>query len=191
MIKRVLYIVFILIFSACSKNQIPLKEEIKQEVELKKVDIINDELIPTIKDIATLISNDNSDILNSKYINSKFGFYEFYKDEESGKTIFKHISKLEELDDYVASFEPVQEEIIFNCNSQSDSDYGWSKDGIFFYKKTDSLFFEKIKSLIVISNLEENSYEVIITNNIVFTLSKIENNWYIIAVDRVKTDCYN
>ena len=189
MLKNVLFMLIVLLFSACSKNQTILEQKQIKELELKKELDSKNELIAVIKEISMLIANDNTDLLNSKYINNKLGAYEFFKDEDSNEIIFKHITKIEEMDDYVASFEPLEEEINFNCNSQNDSDYGWNKDGLFFFKKRDSKFFEKIKNLTNLQNIENNSYEVIVTNNIVFILSKIENSWYIIAVDIVKTDC--
>ena len=189
MLKNVLFMLIVLLFSACSKNQTILEQKQIKELELKKELDSKNELIAVIKEISMLIANDNTDLLNSKYINNKLGAYEFLKDEDSNEIIFKHITKIEEMDDYVASFEPLEEEINFNCNSQNDSDYGWNKDGLFFFKKRDSKFFEKIKNLTNLQNIENNSYEVIVTNNIVFILSKIENSWYIIAVDMVKTDC--
>ena len=189
MMKNVLFMLIILLFSACSKNQTILEQKENKELELKKELESKNELIAVIKEISMLIANDNTDLLNSKYINNKIGAYEFFKDEDSKEIIFKHIKIIEELDDYVASFEPIEEEITFNCNSQNDSDYGWNKDGLFFFKKKDLKFFEKIKSLTNLQNIESSSYEVIVTNNIVFVLSKIENSWFIIAVDMVKTDC--
>ena len=189
MLKNVLFMLIVLLFSACSKNQTILEQKQIKELELKKELDSKNELIAVIKEISMLIANDNTDLLNSKYINNKLGAYEFFKDEDSNEIIFKHITKIEEMDDYVASFEPLEEEINFNCNSQNDSDYGWNNDGLFFFKKRDSKFFEKIKNLTNLQNIENNSYEVIVTNNIVFILSKIENSWYIIAVDMVKTDC--
>lgn len=189
MMKNILFMLSILLFSACSKNQAILEKKENKELELKKELESKNELISVIKEISILIANNNIDLLNSKYINNKMGAYEFFKDEDSKEIIFKHITKIEEIDDYVANFEPIEEEINFNCNSQKDSDYGWNKDGLFFFKKRDSKFFEKIKSLTNLQNIENSSYEVIVTNNIVFVLSRIENSWFIIAVDMVKTDC--
>ncbi|WP_198304269.1 hypothetical protein [Arcobacter vandammei] len=186
--KSIFMLVFILLFSACARNQSPINKEVVKEIEVQKTDIVKDELIPSIKEIINLIASGNLDILNSKFVNIKYGIYEFYKDDENQNIVSKHILKLEELDDYVASFEPLEESISFNCNSQSDSDYGWSKDGVFFNKIEDTVVIESIKNN---QNLNSDLYELIITNNIIFTLAKIENNWYIVAVDRVKTDCYN
>lgn len=189
MIKKCLLLIFVLFFSACSKNQVVLEQKIDKEQEIKKEEQLKNELILTIKDIANLIKNDNIDLINSKYINSKVGAYEIYKDEETKELVYKHIVNIEEIDDYVASLEPKEEEIKFNCNAQTDKEYGWNKDGLFFSKKNDLKFFEKIKSLTNIKDIEKYSYELIITNNATLVLAKIENNWYILAIDTAKTDC--
>ena len=169
MIKVFLIAMFAIFFSSCAKNQTSITKDVPKEIEIKKVDIIQDELIPNIKEIINLISSGNIDILNSKFVNNEYGIYEFYKDDESKNVTSKHIFKLEELDDYVANFEPINEEIIFNCNSQNDKDYGWSKDGVFFYKKIN----EQLEQIIKENNLKiEEIYELIITNNIIFSLGK-------------------
>ena len=40
-----------------------------------------------------------------------------------------------------------------------------------------------------VSLIEKTSYEVIVTNNIIFYLTKINNIWYITLIDKIETDC--
>ena len=43
--------------------------------------------------------------------------------------------------------------------------------------------------IIATSGKEKTSYEVIVTNNIIFYLTKINNIWYITLIDKIETDC--
>ena len=40
-----------------------------------------------------------------------------------------------------------------------------------------------------VEQIEKTSYEVIVTYNKIFYLTKIDNKWYITLIDNVKTDC--
>jgi Tfp pilus assembly protein PilO len=66
MIKNVLFMLIILLFSACSKNQTILEQKENKELELKKELESKNELIAVIKEISMLIANDNTDLLNSR-----------------------------------------------------------------------------------------------------------------------------
>ena len=37
--------------------------------------------------------------------------------------------------------------------------------------------------------IEKTSYEVIVPYNIIFYITKLENQWFITLIDKVKTDC--
>ena len=83
-----------------------------------------------------------------------------------------------------------------------DSLYGWDKEGVFLNSQT-TPFITKImeEANILQTNrfkkeeiekadfIEQTSYEVIIPYNIIFYITKLENNWYITLINNVTTDC--
>ena len=195
MIKNLLFILISsLFFSACSVNQMNMvsNEPKREEVSNKFIDEIGY--------ILFLLKRNDTKSLNAKFIHPTFGVYEVYKTDIENKIAYRHLTSIEETIDLIESFEVKQEEVIFNCSPYDDSFYGWSKEGVYLTTNIkpylSSLIVvtpqnqkEKEAELKRISLIEKTSYELIITNNTIFYLTKIDGNWYITLIDNIKTDC--
>jgi len=198
-------ILFALFISACSVNQIEknIVVEVKKKVVLER-EAISDELLSDINHILFLLKQKDLETLNSRFINPHYGLYEVLKDNQNNKFIFNKKSQIDEISDEIDSFEIKEEEVIFNCSPYDDKYYGWNKEGVFISTniqpylsnimkeanllKINTYSEEEIK---IANNIEKTSYEVVIPYNIVFYITKIDKQWYITLVDKVKTDCTN
>lgn len=198
-------ILFALFISACSVNQIEknIVVEVKKKVVLER-EAISDELLSDINHILFLLKQKDLETLNSRFINPHYGLYEVLKDNQNNKFIFNKKSQIDEISDEIDSFEIKKEEVIFNCSPYDDKYYGWNKEGVFISTniqpylsnimkeanllKINTYSEEEIK---IANNIEKTSYEVVIPYNIVFYITKIDKQWYITLVDKVKTDCTN
>ena len=197
MIKNIFNIfIFSLLFVACSTNELS-----KQEKEVKRQEV-SKELLSDISYILFLLKQKDLDNLNSRFINPKIGLYEVYKSDIENKITFKHSYEIDEIVDIIDSFEIKQEIIIFNCSPYNDAFYGWNKDGTFLTTQIKPYLSQiiqeqnkitpnkyKIEELANIALIEKTSYELIVTNNVIFYLTKIDNLWYITLIDKIKTDC--
>jgi len=198
-------ILFALFISACSVNQIEknIVVEVKKKVVLER-EAISDVLLSDINHILFLLKQKDLETLNSRFINPHYGLYEVLKDNQNNKFIFNKKSQIDEISDEIDSFEIKEEEVIFNCSPYDDKYYGWNKEGVFISTniqpylsnimkeanllKINTYSEEEIK---IANNIEKTSYEVVIPYNIVFYITKIDKQWYITLVDKVKTDCTN
>ena len=201
MIRDILTIfVFSLFLTACSVNQLSKEKEfIKKELEREKV---SQELLNDISYILFLLKRKDLGNLNNRFINPKIGLYEIYKSDLENKITFKHSYQIDEVIDVIDSFEVKEELVSFNCSPNNDAFYGWNKDGTFLTTHIKSylsgimeeenkieLNRYKPEELKNVSLIEKTSYEVIVTNNIIFYLTKINNIWYITLIDNIKTNC--
>jgi len=155
---------------------------------------MNKNLSSNIKSILYLIEKNDLQTLNKQYIHGKLGFYEVNVDNM--QIVVKHKNVLEELDNYVSSFDIKNEEVKFNCSPYNDALYGWSKDGIFISTNIERYLFEHLKEPNLkkkkfMKQILKDSIEVIVTYNTIFYLTKIDNKYYITLIDNVKTDCSN
>ena len=197
MIKNIFTIfIFSLLFVACSTNELSKQEKEVQRQEVSK------ELLSDISYILFLLKQKDLDNLNSRFINPKIGLYEVYKSDIENKITFKHSYEIDEIVDIIDSFEIKQEIIIFNCSPYNDAFYGWNKDGTFLTTQIKPYLSQiiqeqnkitpnkyKTEELANIALIEKTSYELIVTNNVIFYLTKIDNLWYITLIDKIKTDC--
>jgi hypothetical protein len=196
MIKNLLFVLISIFFTACSVNQVNVVSD-----EPKREEITN-KFIDEIGYILFLLKRNDLNSLNAKFINPNYGVYEIYKTEMGNRIFYKHSTSIstEQISDLIESFEVKQEEVTFNCSPYNDADYGWSKGGVFLAANikpylsnlivaTPQNQKEKEAELKRISLIEKTSYELIITNNIIFYLTKINGNWYITLIDNIKTDC--
>ncbi|MDY3200260.1 MAG: hypothetical protein AB7S49_08035 [Arcobacter sp.] len=198
MIKNILTIFLLLIlFTACSTNQLSLN--IEKKIEREKVSV---ELLNEISFILVLLKQNNLEVINSKLINPKFGVYKVYKDDNTNKITFTHSLQIDEISNEVDSFEIKQEVVTFNCSPDNDAFYGWSKEGTFLtpyikpylskiMNEENKININKYKEdeLKRVELIEKTSYELIVTYNKIFYLTKIDNNWYITLIDEVKSNC--
>ena len=197
MIKNIFAIfIFSLLFVACSTNELSKQEKEVQRQEVSK------ELLSDISYILFLLKQKDLDNLNSRFINPKIGLYEVYKSDIENKITYKHSHEIDEIIDIIDSFEIKQEIIIFNCSPYNDAFYGWNKDGTFLTTQIKPYLSQiiqeqnkitpnkyKTEELANIALIEKTSYELIVTNNVIFYLTKIDILWYISLVDKIKTDC--
>ena len=196
MIKNLLFVLISIFFTACSVNQVNVVSD-----EPKREEITN-KFIDEIGYILFLLKRNDLNSLNAKFINPNYGVYEIYKTDIGNRIFYKHSTSIstEQISDLIESFEVKQEEVTFNCSPYNDADYGWSNGGVFLTANikpylsnlivaTPQNQKEKEAELKRISLIEKTSYELIITNNIIFYLTKINGNWYITLIDNIKTDC--
>lgn len=192
-----IFLCFSLFLTACSvtNNQLGVKEKKIYEKEPITQDLKNE-----ITQILQLIKQNNLALLNSKYIHPINGYYEVIKFEN--KNIFEIKNSISEVDNQIESFEIKLEKATFNCSPLDDSLYGWDKEGVFINSQINP-YITKImeQSNVLQANrfnkvdiekaefIEQRSYEVIVPYNIIFYITKIENNWYITLIDKVTTDC--
>lgn len=197
-IFNLLIFIFLSFFiTACSVNNNQLQVNQKKIYEKEP---ITPQLKNEINQILQLIKQNNLALLNSKYIHPINGYYDVTKFEY--KNIFEIKNSISELDNEIYSFEIKTEKVTFNCSPLDDSLYGWDKEGVFLNSQT-TPFITKImeEANILQTNrfkkeeiekadfIEQTSYEVIIPYNIIFYMTKLENNWYITLIDNVTTDC--
>lgn len=197
-IFNLLIFIFLSFFiTACSVNNNQLQVNQKKIYEKEP---ITQNLKNEINQILQLIKQNNLALLNSKYIHPINGYYDVTKFEY--KNIFEIRNSISELDNEIDSFEIKTEKVTFNCSPLDDSLYGWDKEGVFLNSQT-TPFITKImeEANILQTNrfkkeeiekadfIEQTSYEVIIPYNIIFYMTKLENNWYITLIDNVTTDC--
>ncbi|PRM90255.1 hypothetical protein CJ671_03845 [Aliarcobacter cryaerophilus] len=188
MIKKLILIFILLLFSSCAVNQNRL-EPIKKEP-------IDEELLSHIRYILYLIQINDLKNLNETYINKNYGYFEVNLNELENKPQIIKKYTIEEIDTYIESFDIQNIEVSFNCSPYNDAFYGWSKDGIFIFEpntnyldsflndktKEEKEFTKKVKTI---------SYEVVATNNTIFYITKIDKKYYITLIDNLKTNCSN
>lgn len=223
-ILKLIFLMFIIVFiTACSVNtenenttynSIEEIDKDEKTVEYKREEI-SEKLLHRVGQIVQAIYNNNLILINEKFINPKFGFYNLYKvdgiktftyqkfiyniQDSQSEEISDLISEIEELDE---PFDIKLEEVSFDCSPNNDEFYGWNKDGIFLNSNTNkyltNIMFESNKyeknrykkaDFREAKFIEKTSYKVIVTPDIVFYVSKIDEEWYISLFDRITSDC--
>ena len=188
MIKNIILIFILLLFSSCAVNQNRL-EPIKKES-------IDEELLSHVRYILYLIQTNDLKNLNEIYINKNYGYFEVNLNELENKPQIVKKYQIDEIDTYIESFDIQNIEVSFNCSPYNDAFYGWNKDGVFIFEpktnyldnflndktKEEKEFIQKVKNI---------SYEVIATNNTIFYITKIDKKYYITLIDNLKTNCSN
>lgn len=215
----ILLINFLIIGCTTNKKQISTPKKIEQIKKHNKPkysrEEISLELKNIVKDIIKLIVSKNISKINKNYIHSKYGFYDLYKydgyesfvndkmiynlieeDREELSHILLRVNKQSK--DYVI----IEQDIVFNCSPNDDEFYGWNGDGLYLSYLTNNNLSTMMKEtnkyqknkyskneLEFVSVIENFSYKVILTPNIIFYLTKIEDRWYITLFDRISTNC--
>ena len=211
-IKNVFIIIVLsLFFTSCSTNQLSKNETsksiesdktLKSENKEQKREAISQTLLSDINHILFLLKQNDLETLNSRFINPNYGFYELFKDSKDNKISFNKKFYIDEISDEIESFEIKEDEVVFNCSPYDDKYYGWTKEGVFISANTKAYLSEIMeqKNLININTyskeeinkanyIEKTSYEIIIPYNIVFYITKLDEQWYITLIDTIKTDC--
>ena len=188
MIKNIILIFILLLFSSCAVNKNPL-EQIKKEP-------IDEELLSHVRYILYLVQTNDLKNLNEIYINKNYGYFEVNLNELENKPQIVKKYQIDEIDTYIESFDIQNIEVSFNCSPYNDAFYGWNKDGVFIFEpKTnylDNFLNDKTKEEKEFTQKVKNiSYEVIATNNTIFYITKIDKKYYITLIDNLKTNCSN
>ena len=188
MIKNIILIFILLLFSSCAVNQ--------NRLELIKKEPIDEELLSHVRYILYLVQTNDLKNLNEIYINKNYGYFEVNLNELENKPQIVKKYQIDEIDTYIESFDIQNIEVSFNCSPYNDAFYGWNKDGVFIFEpKTnylDNFLNDKTKEEKEFSQKVKNiSYEVIATNNTIFYITKIDKKYYITLIDNLKTNCSN
>ncbi|WP_148623566.1 hypothetical protein [Aliarcobacter cryaerophilus] len=188
MIKNIILIFILLLFSSCAVNQNRL-EPIKKEP-------IDEELLSHVRYVLYLIQTNDLKNLNEIYINKNYGYFEVNLNEFENKPQIVKKYQIDEINTYIESFDIQNIEVSFNCSPYNDAFYGWNKDGVFIFEpKTnylDTFINEKNKDeKELIEKVKNGSYEVVATNNTIFYITKIDKKYYITLIDNLKTNCSN
>ena len=207
--KSILLIILLSLFITSCATKETIEEDVIQSEEktfFSKKELgreaVNEVLISDINYILFLLKNEDLDTLNSRFINKKYGLYEVFKNSEDNRIYFKSKLQIDEISANVDSFDIKQEEAIFNCSPYDDTYYGWDKEGIFISDNTKPYLSDIMKKTNLLSansfsvdelklekKNEKHSYEVVVPYNIVFYITKINKQWYITLIDKVKDDC--
>jgi hypothetical protein len=195
-VNLAIFLLLAFFFTACSVNNLMTPNK-KKSYEKKE---ITTSLINEVINITHLIKQNNLALLNSKYINPKYGLYEVSKLD--GKNIFEHKNSITKIKNDVDSFEVKNEKANFYCSTSDDSLYGWDKEGIYLNAKTKPLITPIMEEANIVNPnsykeeeiekvdfIEQTSYEVTITYNMIFYLTLIDDKWYITLIDNATTDC--
>lgn len=186
--KYIILILSILFFSSCAVNQNGLDKSKKEP--------INEELLSHVRYILYLMEINDLENLNNIYVNMRFGYFEINLDELQNKAIVTKKTKIEEIDNYIESFDIQNLEVNFNCSPYNDAFYGWSANGVFIneakstYLKDYNVGNNK-DEIEFLNMLKDRSFEIVATNNTIFYLTKIDKRYYITVIDNFKTDCAN
>ena len=188
MIKNIILIFILLLFSSCAVNQ--------NLLELIKKESIDEELLSHVRYILYLVQTNDLKNLNEIYINKNYGYFEVNLNELENKPQIVKKYQIDEIDTYIESFDIQNIEVSFNCSPYNDAFYGWNKDGVFIFEpKTnylDNFLNDKTKEEKEFTQKVKNiSYEVIATNNTIFYITKIDKKYYITLIDNLKTNCSN
>ena len=188
MIKNIILIFILLLFSSCAVNQNRL-EPIKKEP-------IDEELLSHVRYILYLVQTNDLKNLNEIYINKNYGYFEVNLNEFENKPQIVKKYQIDEIDTYIESFDIQNIEVSFNCSPYNDAFYGWNKDGVFIFELKsnylDTFINEKDKDeKEFIKKVKNGSYEVVATNNTIFYITKIDKKYYITLIDNLKKNCSN
>jgi hypothetical protein len=153
--------------------------------------------------------------LNKEYIHPEFGFYNLFKIDgikvfSEQKEIYNIIEEeTEEVSHIIsrvkndtAKLKIIQKDVAFDCSPNNDAFYGWNDDGLFLSSMTDSFLSKmmnetniyqkdkyKTKDFQKVDLIEKTSYKVVLTPEVSFYITKIDDNWYITLIDRITSDC--
>lgn len=202
LLKKFFHLLTLMLFSlfltacATTSNQMAVNGKLVYEKEP-----ITPVLINEISQILLLVKQNNLALLNNKYIHPSYGFYDITKfEKENTFEIKKSITT--EFSNEIDIVDVKIEKATFNCSPLDDSSYGWDKEGVYLdtqikpyitniMEEVNLLEVDKFKKedLERANFIEQTSYEITIPYNVIFYLTKIENNWYITLIDNVATDC--
>ena len=188
-------------------------------VEMKEIvykrPVVSELLKNRIRDIIKSMSKNDLTKLNQEYIHPEFGFYNVFKidgikvfleqkmiynivDEETEE--ISHI--ISRINSSSSNLKIIEKNVKFNCSPNDDTFYGWNKDGLYLSNNPESFISEMMKETNIYQNnkykvkdfqkatlIEKTSYKVVLSPELSFYITKIDDNWYITLIDRITTDC--
>ena len=193
-----------------SSNETKIEEKVKKEKIVYKRPAISLVLKNRIRNILKAMSKNDLIKLNQEYIHPSFGFYNLYKIDGAKvivdqKMIYNIIDEeTEELSHIIsrvkansARLKIIEKNVKFDCSPNNDAFYGWNDDGLFLSNKSDFPLLEMMKNYSTYKEkdfqkaeqIKKTSYKVVLTPELSFYLTFIDDNWYITLVDRITTDC--
>lgn len=216
--RSLLIVLIVFVISGCSTSSIsslnPQNIFVEKKIEYKR-EAVNNELLLFLKNLMKDLTYHDLALINKKYINPNFGFYNLYqidgvKNFSYQKIIFNVIESetveisniLELLEEKIKDFAIIQQDIKFDCSPTTDEFYGWNGEGLYLSDKTKTYLSDMMneenklqkniysKEEIEKANfIEKTGYKVIVTPELIFYVNKIEGKWYITLFDRITTDC--
>lgn len=187
----------------------------KEKIIEYKREAVSENLINTVSQIIEAMNANNLTLINQKFIHPTFGFYDLYRTD--GMNTFTYQQNIysipeediEEICHVIKRMRKVEEplsikleESNFDCSPNNDEFYGWNKSGVFLNANTETFLtnimtksneLEKDKykkeDFQKAMEIEKTSYKVIVTPDMVFYVTKIDNAWYLSLFDRISTDC--
>jgi uncharacterized protein YcfL len=200
LLNSLIFTGFSFLIIGCSATNEQLNEDLVNQKKIYEKEQITPILINEINQIILAIKQNNLALLNGKYIHPINGYYDVTKFQN--KNIFEIKKSISEVDNNIDFFEIKTEKATFNCSPLDDSLYGWDKEGVFLNPQTTPYITKimeeanlkqansyKIEEIEKADFIEQTSYEVIISYNMIFYITKLENNWYITLIDNTTTDC--
>jgi hypothetical protein len=186
----------------------------KKEIVYSRDDI-SKELTNRVYAIIHAMSTNNLTLINTNFINKDFGFYNLFKIEgnkvfteqkmiyniieEETEEVFHLIKRVSKNSN---KLKVLHKNIKFNCSPNDDTFYGWNDDGLYIKDYVKPILSSLMKDtnkyqigkyseedLLKAKLIELTSYKVIVTPDLSFTLTKLDNLWYITSMDRITTDC--
>lgn len=213
-----MFFIIVVFFAGCSVKEISMEEiltpEKKEFVYERKV--VDENLLVKIKSISSAMANNQLNLINTKFIHPEFGFYNLYKIDghnvfTSQKKIYNIIeSKNDEISQLIsrvskkAPLLPIQQkDVVFRCSPKTDAYYGWTGEGLYLNDKTKTQLSSMMNSINSYSKelkykeedlhkaklIEKTGYKVVLTPEIIYYLTYIDNDWYITLFDRITRDC--
>lgn len=176
---------------------------------------VSDLLKNRIRGILNTMATNDLMKLNQEYIHPEFGFYNLFKVDGikvflEQKEIYNIVEEETEEVSHIISrvkndstkLQIIQKNIVFDCSPHDDAFYGWNDDGLFLSSLTDNFLSNMMKETNIYQKdkykekdlqkaelIEKTSYKVVLTPELSFYITKIDNNWYITLIDRITTDC--
>lgn len=200
-------------------NEKIIENDDNKTVEMKEIiykrPVVSELLKSRIRDILKSMSMNDLPKLNQDYIHPEFGFYNLFKIDGikvflEQKMIYNIVDdETEELSHIISRINPsssklkiIEKNVKFNCSPNDDAFYGWSEDGLYLSSKTDTFLSKMMKETNIYQKdkykskdfqkadlIEKTSYKVILTPELSFYITKIDDNWYITLIDRITSDC--
>ena len=189
--------------------------EIKKEPIVYKRAKVTKELFDRVYSIIHAMAANDLTLINNNFIDKDFGIYNMFKTsgfnvfteqkmiyniEENENEEIYHLIKRINKDSNILTINHT--EVNFDCSPSDDEFYGWNNDGLYLKDKISPLLSNMMnesnkyqenkyshKDLLKAKLIELTSYQVVLTPELSFTITQIDNKWVITSIDRITNDC--